>query len=178
MLLGMHPTLVHKGHHKRLGFIRKIIWLSWFFKVGFLGLAVFARVTYSDEKVQGPNSSSGGFLCVSECATCPLICSPPPPPLRSSYPPPHFPSLSYFTSSPPPPESQAPPPSPSSPPSRSSGAAPSLPPSGTAPPTVISGPHEYSYPYYYFYSSDAAPLVAYGPFFMALSFLHWLIFCL
>ncbi|KAH1252631.1 hypothetical protein GmHk_04G009556 [Glycine max] len=39
-----------------------------------MGLALFATVTSSEEKVEDPSS---GLFCISDCAKCPVICSPP-----------------------------------------------------------------------------------------------------
>ncbi|KAK7311965.1 hypothetical protein RJT34_10469 [Clitoria ternatea] len=173
------------GHTKHSEFTQKRLF-SWIIKVGFLGLALFGTVT-SEDKVETPPSD---LLCISDCATCPVICSPPPPMLvaTSSHPPPpspsppHSPPPSYVTFSPPPPKSQ-------SPPSHSSGAAPPPPfkPFNTAPsgssqpqPTVIAGPHDFSYPYYYFYASPASSLSVHAPFFVVFLFfiLHnWVLYC-
>ncbi|CAL0327138.1 unnamed protein product [Lupinus luteus] len=84
-----------------------------------MGLVLFAKVTL-EENLETP--SSGDIFCISDCATCPVICSPPP--LSPSLP--HSPqSPFYFTfSSPPPP----PPPKSQSPPTPSSHSAPPPPP--------------------------------------------------
>ncbi|KAF3447286.1 hypothetical protein FNV43_RR12468 [Rhamnella rubrinervis] len=51
----------------------------------FIGLLItFATLTYEDH-VGEPES---GLLCISDCTTCPVICSPPPPVLESHPPPP------------------------------------------------------------------------------------------
>ncbi|KAJ7958381.1 leucine-rich repeat extensin-like protein 2 [Quillaja saponaria] len=160
----------HQFRSKNLEFMRRK-WFSWFLRLGLMGLAMFAGVTFEDE-VGGPATN---LLCISDCATCPVICSPPPPPLLVSYPPPspsehHASSPSYYTYPPPsqksrPPPPPPPPPPPSPPPptpsSYSSKPAPpppyknnNSPPSGSSQPT--SGPHDYSYPYYYFYASEAS----------------------
>ncbi|GAB2285977.1 hypothetical protein Dimus_020402 [Dionaea muscipula] len=79
-------------------------------------IAVFTIVTgvASQDQDQVPGAD---LLCISECGTCPVICSPPQPPhSRSSYSPPVWyeylppPPPSYYTAQPPPP----PPPPPSS----------------------------------------------------------------
>lgn len=132
-----------------------------------------------------------GLLCISECATCPVICSPPPPPTLEFKPPPsplphHSPTPSYHSHSPPPP----PPPPRSSPPHSSSPPPPfiyftwdSPPPpfnymgipSVPAPPTK--GKPDYSYPYYYFYASNSFSLSFSVSFlFMAFS-IHAMFFC-
>ncbi|KAH6792386.1 hypothetical protein C2S52_002863 [Perilla frutescens var. hirtella] len=132
------------------------------------------------------NIPSAGLLCISDCETCPVICSPPPsPPSLSSPPPtPKLPPLLppsppqsppthhmnsppqpyyYFTapspSSPPPPAHPKPPP-----PSYNSwgGATPPPPPQvylynpGNTAPAGM-GQRNFSYPYYYFYASKASP---------------------
>ncbi|KAA8546236.1 hypothetical protein F0562_003025 [Nyssa sinensis] len=85
-------------------------WLLLFlFMVGVMGIGL-ARVTSADQTA----IPATGLLCISDCATCPVICSPPPPPLESKPPrsPPavhHSPPQSYYFQSPPPP----PPPPPS-----------------------------------------------------------------
>ncbi|KAF3447314.1 hypothetical protein FNV43_RR12499 [Rhamnella rubrinervis] len=150
----------------------------------FIGLLItFATLTYEDH-VGEPES---GLLCISDCTTCPVICSPPPPVLESHPPPPtsqpvhRSPPPSYYNYSPPPPPKQTPSPSPPprsppkemppSPPSQPSswGTPPppfkyffNMPPSGPVlvPPSTTSGPHDYSYPYYYFYASKAPPVSA------------------
>ncbi|XWS70226.1 hypothetical protein CRYUN_Cryun03dG0030300 [Craigia yunnanensis] len=154
-------------------------WLVLLLKVGIMGMIMLDRVTSEDEM----GTPSAGLLCISDCATCPVICSPPPPPLLKSYPPPapsvhhspppvpyyYIPPQSYYHS-PPPSESVSPPsPSPPRPPppvpsSYSSKGSPPPPfkyffnaPPGQGPPTV-GGPHEYPYPYYYFYASKASSL--------------------
>ncbi|QHN94365.1 hypothetical protein S83_060921 [Arachis hypogaea] len=147
------PTSTQMDHSK------KILFLYWISKVLLMILALFVRVEEA--------SSTNDRFCISDCDTCPLICSPPPPPtplisISASYPPPSSPH--YATFSPPPS-----PPKPHSPPSP-------LPPlSGStteAEPTVISGPHDYYYPYYYFYSSCASSLSNHhAPFFILLLFL-------
>ncbi|XP_027357065.1 extensin-3-like [Abrus precatorius] len=161
-LLRAPPTLAQMGHSQ----------FSCNIKLVLMGLALLAKVTWED-KIEAPSSD---LFCISDCATCPVICSPPPPILiTKSYPPPspsvpHYPSPSYFTFSPPPPNS---PPSPSS---HSSAPPPPppfksyTPPSGSAQPqpTVIVGPHDFSYPYYYFYASAASSLSNHAPFLVLL----------
>ncbi|KAF7830446.1 leucine-rich repeat extensin-like protein 3 [Senna tora] len=178
-------------------------WFCWFLRVGLVGLVVFAKVT-SQDKVEAPPSN---LLCISECGTCPVICSPPPPaPLLTYYPPPsspdlprspppetpHSPAPLYFTYPPPLPKSPPslpPPPPPPTPSTHPSGAAPpppsksyNSPPSasGSGQPTVISGPHQYSYPYYYYYASGshASSPSIHAPFLLSLLFLiHRMLFC-
>ncbi|KAG5030833.1 hypothetical protein JHK85_014815 [Glycine max] len=145
----------------------------WILKAWFMGLVLFATVTSSEYKAEDPSS---GLFCISDCATCPVICSPPPPPpmlITPPHPPtspsaPHSPPLSYL--SPPPPKSQLPPP-----PFKSY----NTPPSGLArpQPTVISAPHDFAYPYYYFYASGASSLSIHAPFFGLVILLHWVFYC-
>ncbi|KAJ1423421.1 hypothetical protein SESBI_12353 [Sesbania bispinosa] len=139
-----------------------------------MGLALYGTVT-SAEKVEAPSSSDR--FCFSDCVTCPVICSPPPPQLVTITPhtPPPLPSVPSAPHS----LSQPPPKSPP-PPTPFSGFAPpppfksyNTPPSGSSQPlpTVISGPHDFSYPYYYFYASAASSLSIHAPFFVLLLFL-------
>lgn len=83
-----------------------------------------------------------GLLCISECGSCPSICSPPPPSTGQQSPPP-------VRHSPPPPKAFS---SSISPPSSNSPNVPS------SPSTTHGG---YSTPYYYFYS-NAPTLVVNG----------------
>lgn len=140
-----------------------------------------------------------GSLCISDCATCPLICPPPPPsqPVHHSPPSsyrPHPPPGSLLPSPPPPaPTLSPPPPAPtlSPPPYFSWGIIPPSPliyftaPIGLAPPMVgprglappMVGPHDYSYPYYYFYASKGSSLsLAVSPLLVLFSF-HFVLFC-
>lgn len=138
-------------------------------KLGIMVMMVLSRVAFSDDQVEAPDS---GLFCISDCATCPSICSPPPPvieypsPPTSSPPAPvhHSPPQSHYHSppepSPPSPRSQSAPPPGNSwtywgtppPPFRYS----NTPPLVQAPP--FNGPHDYPYPYYYFYASKASSL--------------------
>ncbi|KAF3446068.1 hypothetical protein FNV43_RR11247 [Rhamnella rubrinervis] len=149
----------------------------------FIGLLItFATLTYEDH-VGEPES---GLLCISDCTTCPVICSPPPPVLESHPPPPTSqpvhrspPRLTTIPSLPPPKQTPSPSPPPRSPPKEMPPSPPSqpsswgtppppfkyffnMPPSGPVlvPPSTTSGPHDYSYPYYYFYASKAPPVSA------------------
>ncbi|XP_014499358.1 leucine-rich repeat extensin-like protein 2 [Vigna radiata var. radiata] len=179
--LGASPASVQMSHISDSGFITKKLF-SWI-KVSFIVLALFTRVTWED-KVEDPSSA---LFCISDCSTCPVICSPPPPSLITPSPsPPHSPSSSlpynsYFSPPPPPPSKPklAPPP----PQSHSSGAPPpppfnsyTAPPSGLGQPlpTVVSAPHDFSYPYYYFYASAASSPSLHAPFFLLVFFL---VFC-
>ncbi|XP_039041214.1 extensin-like [Hibiscus syriacus] len=66
-------------------------------KLAITGIIMLASVTSEHET--GTSSASPGLLCISDCATCPVICSPPHPPLLKSYSPP--PSSSSLHLSPP-----------------------------------------------------------------------------
>ncbi|KAG0451734.1 hypothetical protein HPP92_026093 [Vanilla planifolia] len=106
-----------------------------------ISAAQAGRVLCEDEAMaaESPETST---LCVSKCGTCPVVCSPtpPPPPL----PPPPKASINVVPS--PPTRKQLPPPSPPSPPW-----------SFTSSPS--SGGQDrggFSYPYYYFYTSNAS----------------------
>ncbi|KAM1388329.1 hypothetical protein ACFX2I_016473 [Malus domestica] len=116
-------------------------WIPRSFKAAVFGLIMFAGLTYEDHTVD-PET---GLLCISECGTCPVLCSPPPSPeLEPSgplpsppqSPPPvhHSPPQYYYISPPPSPPKQSPSPTPSppkqspSPPSYSSKGAPPPPP--------------------------------------------------
>ncbi|GFP91387.1 hypothetical protein PHJA_001282700 [Phtheirospermum japonicum] len=125
------------------------------------------------------NIPSAGLLCISDCESCPVICSSPPTsaPPSPKLPPPappaqhHSPPLPYYfdspapSSSPPLPPYPPPPPPPPPPPAyvySGGGAATPPPPSvyvynpgtNTGPPT--SGQRNVSFPYYYFYASKAS----------------------
>nr|XP_004498841.1 leucine-rich repeat extensin-like protein 3 [Cicer arietinum] len=90
------------GHNKNLGFTKKS-WFQWTTNVVFMLLALFATMTLEiEDKVEEEPSS--GLLCISECVTCPTICSPPPPKLvtsNSNHPPPSL--LTPNNNNPPPP---------------------------------------------------------------------------
>ena len=65
------PTSVQMNDTK---FIKSLF--LWILKAWFMGLVLFATVTSSEYKAEDPSS---GLFCISDCATCPVICSPPPP---------------------------------------------------------------------------------------------------
>ncbi|WCJ43028.1 hypothetical protein M5689_023794 [Euphorbia peplus] len=103
------------------------------------------------------------LLCISECTTCPVICSPPPPPPspsshHSPRPPSPPPPQSVPASSPPPPPKSAFPPLQSA-----SSAAPPPPTPPLHPPPPKPGVNvqtpkiqgQSPFPYYYFYTSKA-----------------------
>ncbi|GLT85572.1 hypothetical protein SLE2022_037590 [Rubroshorea leprosula] len=143
---------------------------------GMIFVLGFGQVAAQGE-VGEPASSS---LCISECETCPVICSPSPEPLVTIYPPPSplltlyppppplltpYPPPPLLKTYPPPPVHHSTPHSPPPPPPAPS----SYPYGGTPPPPKYSGipypyyqgppyvgPHQYPYPYYYFYSSEAS----------------------
>ncbi|KAK7351288.1 hypothetical protein VNO77_10614 [Canavalia gladiata] len=165
------PSSAEMNHSKCLEFIKRRVF-CWIIKVLLIEVALLATTT-SEGKVEGATSSD--IFCISDCDTCPVICSPPPPPpilTTKSYPPPspsipHSPSPSYFTFSPPPHKPHSPPPSSPPPP-------PSPPPFNsysTPNPTVVAGPHDFSYPYYYFYASAASSPSIHASFFVSLFFL-------
>ncbi|TYH61059.1 hypothetical protein ES332_D07G023600v1 [Gossypium tomentosum] len=159
-------------------------WVVLLFKVGFMGMMMMIMVP-SVTSMEEIGTPSAGLLCISECSTCPVICSPPPAPPLKSFPPPSVsvhhtppPDVPYFyytpmspqtpQHSPPPSVSVSPPPSPprppSSPPAPSSKGSPPPPfkyfynePSGQGPPTTPRQ-YPYPYPYYYYYSSKASSL--------------------
>ncbi|KAL2236000.1 UNVERIFIED_CONTAM: hypothetical protein Sindi_1332200 [Sesamum indicum] len=146
---------------------------------------LFLFILFASSRSEGQTQTGlppAGLLCISDCETCPVICSPPPPPTPKSPPTPpvHHPSppLPYYfdspaPSSPPPPHPLPPPPSyvswggsanpppPPPPPSNTTkgGGAPPPPsvyvynPGTIMPPGM--GQRNYSYPYYYFYASKA-----------------------
>lgn len=117
---------------------------------------VITRARAADKSKMVTRVTDDGLLCISECATCPALCSPPSPPPFSSTPSPPL-------SSTPPPPSQIyvghHPPPPVSPPKTTKSAPP--PPFNyliitSAPPPPIGGQKGApSNPYYYFYTSDA-----------------------
>lgn len=84
-----------------MGFVKYQILLL---KVGFMGMIMVARsVTSQQEEIMGTPPSTD-LLCISECQTCPVICSPPPSPSTpKSYPPPTQPVLPKSYPPPPPP---------------------------------------------------------------------------
>ncbi|KAJ6924349.1 leucine-rich repeat extensin-like protein 3 [Populus alba x Populus x berolinensis] len=88
-------------------------WFTLFFKIVIvLEMVMFARANSDADPMGEP---AAGLVCISDCVTCPVICSPPPPPLLYYPSPPsrHSPSPQHSYHSPPP---QPPPPT-SSPPS-------------------------------------------------------------
>ncbi|KAJ6420149.1 hypothetical protein OIU84_030126 [Salix udensis] len=96
-------------------------WFTLFFKI----VIVLEMVTFAGANSDGDpmGEPAAGLLCISDCVTCPVICSPPPPPLLYHPSPPshHSPSPqhSYHSPPPPPPTSPStspPPPPPTSPP--------------------------------------------------------------
>ncbi|KAG2663390.1 hypothetical protein I3760_16G027100 [Carya illinoinensis] len=95
-----------KDHGNILAWMRKK-WFLWFLKVGIMELIMFANVT-SEDQIGVPSTNT---LCISDCATCPVICSPPPPPpppLLQSHPPPS-PSAHHSRPPRPPPLEASPP---------------------------------------------------------------------
>lgn len=110
--------------------------------------------------------SQSGLLCISDCATCPMICSSPPPLQVVSEPPPPPPLPPLLSSEPPPP-----PPAPPLPPSSyiswgdSGGATPASPSNYFNSPATETpaaggglGKINYSYPYFYYYASKGVSL--------------------
>ncbi|KAL2237113.1 UNVERIFIED_CONTAM: hypothetical protein Sindi_0903000 [Sesamum indicum] len=109
---------------------------------------VLVLIVLSTSKSEGDSGvSSAGLLCVSNCETCPVVCSPPPSTPQSTPPP------SAAHHSPPQPVHPAPPPP------SDGGAVPPPPelyvysPGTTVPPGMLQ--QNFSYPYYYFYTSKA-----------------------
>lgn len=168
-----------EGNGNLLAFVRRL-WFPWLLKIWIPGLVIFAINVTSEDQIEGPST---GTLCISDCTTCPVICSPPPPPLLVPHPPPpppvpsvhHSPPYAYSTHAPPPPllvpfpppppllVPYPPPPPPKSTSYSSRGPPPApflyfsnMPPSGQTPPTA--GPRDYPYPYYYFGASKASSL--------------------
>ncbi|TQE11108.1 hypothetical protein C1H46_003114 [Malus baccata] len=154
-------------------------WIPRSLMAAIFGMIMFSRFTYGDQTVD-PET---GLICISDCTTCPVICSPPPPPqLEPSGPPPsplqspppayHSPPQYYYISPPPSPPKQSPLPPPSPPkqcpPSYPSKGAPppprfmyfyGMPPAGPVPTTATTGAgvaNNSSHPYYYFYASEAS----------------------
>ncbi|KAL2346567.1 hypothetical protein Fmac_000567 [Flemingia macrophylla] len=142
------------GHNKYSGLIRKA-WL----------MIMVGMIVISEEKVDATvASSSSGVFCINDCSTCPVVCSPPPPILITPSSPSPRPPI-FITPSPlsPPPITPS---SLSSPPPKSP-----LKPYNTPLPTVISAPHDFSYPYYYFYASAASSTSSHAPILLFLFFL-------
>nr|GLL37980.1 leucine-rich repeat extensin-like protein 3 [Ipomoea trifida] len=109
------------------------------------------------------SQSPAGLVCISDCATCPIICSSPPHLEAVSVPPPLPPLLAY---GPPPP---APPLPPSSYISWDGATTPASPsnyldsPPATETPAVGGGglgKINYSYPYFYYYASNGVSLTS------------------
>ncbi|KAK8581912.1 hypothetical protein V6N13_144906 [Hibiscus sabdariffa] len=153
-------------------------------KMAITGIIMLASVT-SEHEIGTPSAE---LLCISDCAACPVICSPPPPPLLKSFSPPpssvHLPPLEPYytprspsesddthTHCPPPlePESLPSPvrPPPPAPPSYSSKASPPPPrfvyftgaPPGEGQGLPTGGVGPQEYPYpYYYYPSKASSL--------------------
>ncbi|KAK6129506.1 hypothetical protein DH2020_036739 [Rehmannia glutinosa] len=89
-------------------------------------LFLFISLSTISESQGQTGISPAGLLCISDCETCPVICSPPPSPPSPLAPP--------TPKSPPPPAHPPPPPS--------VGAG--------------MGQRNFSFPYYYFYASKAS----------------------
>ncbi|KAK8547353.1 hypothetical protein V6N13_098065 [Hibiscus sabdariffa] len=98
-------------------------------KLAIMGIVMLMLAGVTSEHEMG--TPSADLLCISDCATCPVICSPPPPPLLKAFSPPsssvhlsppepyytpRSPSESDDTRCPPPLESESLPPSPPRPP--------------------------------------------------------------
>ncbi|KAK6118321.1 hypothetical protein DH2020_047892 [Rehmannia glutinosa] len=134
-------------------------------------LFLFISLSTISESQGQTGISPAGLLCISDCETCPVICSPPPSPPSPSAPPtpkspppappvhrhsPPPPQLPYYFDSPSP---SSPPAHPPPPPSVGAGPPP---PSvyvynpGTAVPPPGMGQRNFSFPYYYFYASKAS----------------------
>ncbi|KAL6008117.1 hypothetical protein ACLOJK_033623 [Asimina triloba] len=168
-----------------------------------MALATASSLAAADDDGSGGGGGGGsgsgdvppaGLLCISECATCPVICSPPPKPVYYFPPSPpwpktppmyyYYPPSNNHKKSPPPPPPPPPPPSPISyswgvpPPPNIYVNIPSLP----SPPGMVGGPPGgYPYPYYYFYASPSPPsLLGFSTtfylllLFFHLAFLRWL----
>uniref|UniRef100_A0A6N2LAU0 Uncharacterized protein n=1 Tax=Salix viminalis TaxID=40686 RepID=A0A6N2LAU0_SALVM len=160
-----------------------------------LEMVTFAGAN-SDGNPMGEPAAS--LLCISDCVTCPVICSPPPPLLYHPSPPSHHspsPQHSYHSLLPPPPPptspSTSPPPPPTSPSTSppayhsppQSPQAPSCSPIWAAPPPpgyyfntpkgqAPPGKGPYPYPYYYFYSSKASSFSLHASHFFSLGVFH------
>nr|GMD42765.1 leucine-rich repeat extensin-like protein 3 [Ipomoea batatas] len=104
------------------------------------------------------SQSPGSLVCISDCATCPIICSSPPPQLEAvSVPPPPLPPLLAY--GPPPPPPPLPPSSYISWDGATTPASPSnyldSPPATETPPAGGGlGKINYSYPYFYYFASN------------------------
>lgn len=99
------------GHAKSPSFSPRRKWLVLLLRLLIMGNVMFCGVKSEGQAQTTGNVPAPGLLCISECYTCPEICSPPPsppqsnppvvlwPPVHSSPPPP----ASYLYKSPPPP---------------------------------------------------------------------------
>lgn len=132
---------------------------AWLLRWAIMGLVAFSLAIADDPSSEPPPATNP--LCISECGTCPVICSspPPPPPPFKFYSPPTAYVPHHSRPPPPPPPPRVPPPN--------SGSTPPSPyyilnaPPGPPPPP---GSHSYSRPYYYFYGSGApASVVGFLP---------------
>lgn len=124
----------------------------------------FIFLSISKSQCQSSNFPSAGLLCISDCETCPVICSPPSPPPTPKLPPPpvhhHSPPQPYYYFTAPSPSSSPPPARPKPPPPSYTiwgGATPPPPPQ-----VYVYNPgntveqRNFSYPYYYFYTASKA----------------------
>lgn len=206
----MTSSLVIQGHSRMMKHptVLSSLKRKWFL---LLYALMFAKMRCDDQPP--PGTPGAGLLCISDCGTCPVICSPPSPSVNSKPPPSsppqplptpptppvhHYspPQPYYFNAPPPssslpkplPPESSPPPPSPPSyiswgkagppPPFNYFGGGGNIP-SVQAPPGMV--PVNYSYPYYYFYASQASSFTMQGSSLFALLlsihvlyFLYWI----
>ncbi|KAL0908862.1 hypothetical protein M5K25_023373 [Dendrobium thyrsiflorum] len=101
------------------------------------------------EEDMAAKSPQTSLWCVSDCGTCPIVCSPPSPPPKAS--------INLVPSVRPPAKKapSPPPPPPPLPPSTPSWSFSSSPYSSSSSPSGGQERGGFSYPYYYFYSSDA-----------------------
>ncbi|KAJ9183606.1 hypothetical protein P3X46_007435 [Hevea brasiliensis] len=156
-------------------------WGVLLWKIGMMGMFLLARVNSEADQMGAP---AAGLLCISDCTTCPVICSPPPPPGEPHYyappshhsPPPQPYNYHPPSPSPPPPSASPPPPPPAAPSPRSTSRPPPSPswyPSW-GPPSVQVPPKQgqYPYPYYYFYASKASSLSFHASFYFSLVLFH------
>ncbi|KAF9614961.1 hypothetical protein IFM89_021391 [Coptis chinensis] len=107
----------------------KLRWSLGCLRIGIIGIMLLGQVTKGQFEVPAQ-----GLLCISECTSCPVICSPPPSQSSPAPPTPSSPSYSppvIYYKSPSPPSThnhQPPPPPPLSPPPSSSSSESSPPP--------------------------------------------------
>lgn len=77
----------HLKHSPKTNFHRQqpqsMVSRSYFLIASILLMTSITFIGVSGDDIQTPVEPTSGLLCISECGTCPIICSPPPSPARS-----------------------------------------------------------------------------------------------